>query len=133
MDKGHFKSVNAYIASQPRPARDVLERVRRAIRKALPGAEETISYNMPAYRLHGRVVLYFAGWKQHFSLYPATDRLAEAFEKALAPYEVSGKGTIRFPLKGPVPVRLIEGIAKFRAREVAEGERAKARAPKKRR
>lgn len=133
MDKGHFKSVNAYIAAQPRPARDVLERVRRAIRKALPGAEETISYNIPAYRLHGRGVVYFAGWKRHFSLYPATARVAEAFAEALAPYEVNGKGTVRFPLSEPVPVRLIEGIAKFRAREVAEGERAKAKAPKKRR
>jgi uncharacterized protein YdhG (YjbR/CyaY superfamily) len=96
----------------------VLERVRRIIRKAVPGAEETISYNIPTYKLHGRPVLYFGGWKQHYSLYPSTDRLAAAFRDELARYE-AGKGTIRFPLDQPVPVKLIEGIAKFRAREVA--------------
>ena len=89
-----------------------------------------ISYQIPAYKLHGRPVLYFAGWKQHYSLYPSTAHLVAAFKDDLAPYEIS-KGTIRFPLSEPVPVRLIGGIAKFRAKEVAEREKAKA-APKKR-
>ncbi len=62
--------------------------MRSAIRKAVPGAEEVISYQIPAYKLHGRAVLYFAGWKQHYSLYPATDRLVAAFKDELAPYEV---------------------------------------------
>ena len=126
-----FQSVDEYIASQPRAVRSVLERVRRIIRKAVPEAEETISYQMPTYKLNGRRVLYFAGWKQHYSLYPATDRLAAAFKDALAPYEVN-KGTIRFPLAAPVPVKLIEGIARFRAKEVARHARTKRTAPKKR-
>ncbi len=70
------------------------------------------------------MVVYFAGWKQHFSLYPAIGPLVAAFQDELARYEVS-KGTIRFPLSEPVPVKLIERIAKFRAREA--GERAVAR------
>lgn len=72
MAKTDFKSVDEYIAAQPDAAQVVLERVRSTIRRALPGAEEVISYNMPTYKVHGRPVLYFAGWKQHYSLYPAT-------------------------------------------------------------
>ncbi len=105
--------------------------MRSAIRKAVPGAEEVISYKIPTYKLQGGPVLYFAGWRQHYSLYPASDHVVAAFKDDLAPYEVN-KGTIRFPLSQPVPVKLIERIAKFRAKEVAERENAKAAAPKKR-
>jgi uncharacterized protein YdhG (YjbR/CyaY superfamily) len=77
-----------------------------------------ISYQMPAFKLNGRYVLCFAGWKQHYSLYGSTAPLVAAFKDELAPYEVNGKGTIRFPLSEPVPVKLIAGIAKFRAKEV---------------
>jgi uncharacterized protein YdhG (YjbR/CyaY superfamily) len=114
MAKGTFNSVDEYIAAQPDKTRSTLERVRGAIRKALPKAQETISYKIPAYRLNGDVVLYFAGWKHHFSLYPVNERLVAAFKDELAEYEVE-KGTIRFPLGKPVPVKLIERIAKFRA------------------
>jgi uncharacterized protein YdhG (YjbR/CyaY superfamily) len=131
MDQTHIKSVDEYIASQPEAVQRVLKRVRNTIRKAVPGAEEVISYKIPAYKLHGVPVLYLAGWKQHYSLYPATARLVAAFKDDLAPYQVS-KGTIRFPLSEPVPVKLIERIAKFRAKEVAERENAKSAAPKKR-
>ncbi len=123
MTKTDCKSVQEYIASHPEPARRVLKRVRGAIRKAVPLAEEVISYKIPTYKLHGRPVLYFAGWRQHYSLYPATRHLVATFTKDLARYEVS-KGTIRFPFSEPVPVRLIEGIAKCRAKEIAERESA---------
>jgi len=76
-------------------------------------------------------VIYFAGWKQHYSLYPFTAPVVAAFKADLAPYKVS-KGTIRFPLSEPVPVKLIEGIAKVRAKEVAARHKAKTAAPKKR-
>ena len=122
MAKTDFKSVDEYIALQPAAAQGVLERVRSIIRKAVPGAEEVISYQIPAYKLQGGPVLYFAGWKQHYSLYPATGHVQAAFKDELAPYVVS-KGTIRFPLSEPVPVKLIERIAKFRAKEVANGAR----------
>jgi uncharacterized protein YdhG (YjbR/CyaY superfamily) len=130
MPKSDFNSVDEYIASQPETVQGALERVRSTIRKALPGAEEVISYRIPTYKLHGRAVLYFAGWRQHYSLYPTPHALA-AFKDDLAPYAVS-KGTIRFPLSQPVPVKLIGRIAKFRAKEVAEREKAKAATPKKR-
>jgi uncharacterized protein YdhG (YjbR/CyaY superfamily) len=129
MAKIDIKSVDEYIASQPEVVQGVLKRVRSTIHKALPGAEEVISYKIPTYKLHGGPVLYFAGWRQHYSLYPATDHVIAAFSDDLASYVVN-KGTIRFPLSAPVPVKLIESIAKFRAKEVAEREKAKA--PKKR-
>jgi uncharacterized protein YdhG (YjbR/CyaY superfamily) len=131
MAKTDFKSVDDYIATQPNDVQPILRRVRDTIRKAVPGAEEVISYQIPAYKLHGGTVIFFAGWKQHYSLYPASDRVVEAFKDDLAAYEVS-KGTIRFPLSQPVPVKLIEGIAKVRAQEAAEHAAVKATAPKKR-
>ena len=131
MAKTDFKSVDEYIASQPEAVQGILGRVRSTIRKAVPGAEEVISYKIPAYKLHSGPMLYFAGWKQHYSLYPATEGVVAAFKDELAPYEIT-KGTIRFALSQPVPVKLIGRIAKFRAKEVAEREKAKAAAPKKR-
>jgi uncharacterized protein YdhG (YjbR/CyaY superfamily) len=131
MAKTDFQSVDDYLAALPDDVRAILRRVRGAIRKALPGAEEAISYQIPTYRLNGGSVVYFAGWKQHYSLYPATARLVAAFQDHLAPYQVS-KGTIRFPLSQPVPTRLIERIAKFLAREAAARARAKQERSKKR-
>lgn len=126
MTKTDFKNVDEYIAAQPEAGQAVLGTVRSAIRQALPKAEEVISYKIPAYKLHGGVVLYFAGWKQHYSLYPAGDRLVAAFKDELTPYKIS-KGTIRFPLGKPVPVKLIERIAKFRATEIAKRDRGTSR------
>jgi uncharacterized protein YdhG (YjbR/CyaY superfamily) len=120
-----WKSVDEYLAAQPEATQRILGRVRSAIRKAMPEAEEVISYKIPAYKLHGRVVIYFAGWKEHYSIYPASGALVAEFREELAPYEIS-KGTIRFPLSRPVPVKLIERIAKFRAQETAKRAKAKA-------
>jgi uncharacterized protein YdhG (YjbR/CyaY superfamily) len=119
-------SVREYIASKPKESRAILEAVRRAIRKAIPDAQEGLAYRIPAYTLNGVGVLYFAGWKAHYSLYPAGDTLVEAFAKELAPYERC-KGTLKFPLSEPVPVRLIERIAKFRARQLTTGDGATSR------
>ena len=118
MAKTNFKSVDEYIALRPESARRVLECVRSSIRKAAPKAEEMISYQIPTYKLGSDPVLYFAGWKQHYSLYPASGELIEAFKNDLAPYEVN-KSTIRFPLSEPVPVELIGRIAEFRVKEIA--------------
>jgi len=119
-------SIDAYLATQPEAVRARLEQLRATIHRAVPGAEEAISYGMPAFKLHGRTLLFFAGWKAHYALYPGTGRLVEALGDALAPYQVS-KGTIRFPVALPVPVRLVTRIARLRAAESAE--RA-ARAPR---
>lgn len=123
MARTDFTSVADYIASQPQASQRMLKLVRSTIRKAIPKADEVISYQIPAYKLDGRTVIYFAGWKAHYSIYPANARLVAAFKKELAAYEVNDKGTIRFPLAEPVPVKLIAAIAKFRAREAAAADR----------
>jgi uncharacterized protein YdhG (YjbR/CyaY superfamily) len=116
--KSDFKSVDDYIAAQPEAVQGTLGEVRSAIRKAEPEATEVISYGMPTYTLHGSRLLHFAVWKRHYAIYAATERVVAAFQAELAPYEVD-KGTIRFPLSAPVPVKLIERITKFRSKEVA--------------
>lgn len=131
MARTDFKSVDEYIATHPEAVQTILQRVRVTIREAVPDAEELISYQIPAYKLRGAIVLYFAGWKQHYSVYPATNRLVAALKDDLAPYKVT-KGTIRFPHTQPVPVKLIERIAKFRAKEAAEQAKAKPKRPRKR-
>lgn len=93
MAKTNFRSVDEYIATHSEDVQAILQRVRSTIRKALPGAEEVISYQIPAYRLHGQRVLYFAGWKQHYSLYPPTDRLVAEFKGELAPHPISIRPT----------------------------------------
>ena len=119
MAKVTYASVDDYIRMQPIAAQRALERVRRIVRKALPDAEEVISYQIPAFKLNGRIVLYFAGWKEHYSLYPASKALELRFKTELAPYETSGRGTVRFPLDEPIPASLIAAIATFRAAEAA--------------
>ena len=131
MATADFSSVDQYISAQPEAARGLLETVRTAIRKALPDAEEIISHKIPAYRLPGGTAIYFAAWKRHYSLYPATDRVVSRLKQVLTPYDVE-KGTIRFPFGELVPLGLIERIAKLRAQEVAE-KKPNSSTPKKRR
>jgi uncharacterized protein YdhG (YjbR/CyaY superfamily) len=121
MAKPSFKSVDEYIASQPDVAQGVLECVRATIRKMLPGAGEMISYNIPTYKIDGKPVIYFAGWKQHFSLYPVSERILADCPPGDVPHNVK-KATIRFPLAKPVPVELVNRIVKLRLKEVASRE-----------
>ncbi len=118
MPKTGFKSVDEYVGTLPKDVQDTLETVRRTIQKAVPEAEELISYQMPAFKFHGPV-LYFSAFKNHYSLFGATEGVRRAFKKELSRYEVT-KGTIRFPLDERVPVKLIRGIAKYRAKENLE-------------
>jgi uncharacterized protein YdhG (YjbR/CyaY superfamily) len=109
-----FTSVDEYIAAQPAAAQHALRRVRAAIREALPQAQETIAYNMPAYKLGNASVLHFAASKDHYALYVATEPIVKAFGDELRNYKVA-KGTIRFLYGDPVPESLIQRIARFRA------------------
>lgn len=131
MTKSKLKTVDEYIAAQPATVHGVLERVRSAICTAVPRAEEVISYKMPTYKLNDETVLHFAAWKHHYSLYAATRSVVAAFKRELEPYDVI-KGTIRFPLSERVPAKLIERIAKFRAKEISKRVTAKASAAKNR-
>ena len=112
------KSINAYIAGFPNDVQQILEKIRKTIRKAAPDAEETISYLIPTFTLKGKYLVYFAAYKKHIGLYPAP-RGSEKFKKELSRYE-GGKGTVRFPLDKPIPLALITRIVKFRIKENLE-------------
>ncbi len=104
--------VDEYLMAQTPAARKVLRQVRAAIRKALPGAEETISYKIPTYKVKGKAVIYFAGWKGHYAVYPVSEELVRSFGGG--EFEVE-KGTVRFGWEAPVPVELIGFLARSRA------------------
>jgi uncharacterized protein YdhG (YjbR/CyaY superfamily) len=119
-------SVDAYIAARPPAAREALTTVRAAIGRALPPeAEEVISYKIPAYRVAGRIGLWFAAWAEHYSLYPVGAKAEAALGEDLSGYGRS-KGTIRFPLGEPVPEALIERIARLKGAEMIEAARVRA-------
>ena len=108
------RSVDEYIAAQPDAVRSKLQQVRAAIRKAVPDAVEGIGYGMPGYKLRGKPMLYLAGFNEHYSLFAASGTFFATLSDELSAYEVR-KGTVRFPLDKPVPVKLIGRIAKLRA------------------
>ena len=108
-------SIDEYIAGFPAETQKVLEQVRAIIKKEAPGAEETISYAIPAFNLNKHNLVYFAGYKNHVSLYPVP-KGSEAFEKEISKHK-SGKGTMQFPLDKPLPLGLITKIVKYRIKE----------------
>jgi uncharacterized protein YdhG (YjbR/CyaY superfamily) len=121
------KTMDAYIASFPADVQVILNRIRRTIRDAAPSAQETISYQMPAFRQHG-ILMYFAAWRNHIGLYPPVSGDAR-LEKALAPY-AGEKGNLQFPLDRPIPYDLIKRLAKLRVKQdrvKAESARKKSR------
>jgi uncharacterized protein YdhG (YjbR/CyaY superfamily) len=107
-------SVDEYITGFPEKTRERLEQFRETIRRSAPGAEETISYNMPAYKQNGPLV-YFAGHANHIGFYPRPSGI-EAFKNRLSDFK-SSKGAVQFPLDQPVPFDLIGEIVTFRVYE----------------
>lgn len=112
--KGTFSNVDEYIALQPVALKAGLELLRKTIRKAAPGAEEMISYQMPAYKLNGMLV-FFSATKKHFGFYPTASPII-AFRESLRRFETS-KGTIKFPLDKPLPIKLVTEIVKWKVKE----------------
>ena len=108
------KDIDEYIARSPADVRAILEKVRTTIRMAAPEANETISYQMPAFKQHG-ILVYFAAWKKHIGLYPPVSG-DKALEKAVARY-AGPKANLQFPFDQPIPYDLIERIVKFRVKQ----------------
>ena len=109
------RNIDEYIATFPTDVQRILEQVRATIRAAAPNATEAISYRIPAFRLHGSYLIYFAGHTKHIGVYPAPVDAPE-LKKLLAPY-ATGKGTVQLPLDRPLPVDVITRIVRFRAKE----------------
>jgi len=113
--KARFKSMDEYIATFPDETQKILKELRATIKAAAPEAGETISYGIPTFTLNGTYLIYFAGWKNHISIYPIPTG-TEAFNKQVSQY-VEGKGTLKFPMDKPLPLKLITKIVRLRVNE----------------
>lgn len=115
---------DSYIASFPKETQKLLKEVRKTIKEAAPGAEELISYGMPAFKLNGPVA-YFAGYEHHIGFYPTGSGIA-AFKDEIQKYKNS-KGAVQFPLDKPIPVALIKKMVKFKVKENLEKVKLKSK------
>jgi len=112
MTKTNFQSIDEYIATFPEDIQKRLEEVRATIKSVVPDAKEKISYQIPAFELDGKSLIYFAGWKKHISLYPIPSGTGE-FNQEISPY-IEGRGTLKFLLDKPLPLELIGRIVRAR-------------------
>jgi uncharacterized protein YdhG (YjbR/CyaY superfamily) len=116
-----FKNVDEYLSDLPKEQRIILEKIRKAIKETAPDAQELISYGIPGYKLNG-VLIYFAGFKNHMSIYPATKGVMDKLGDKLKPFK-KGAGTFQFTLDNPLPISLVKQIIKIRMKENEEREK----------
>ena len=128
---GKPRSIDEYLAPLSAEKRAALQKLRRAIKAAAPGAEECISYDMPCFRLEGRMLVGFAAWANHCAFYAGSAPMA-ACKKELEAYDTS-KGTIRFHEDRPLPVTLVRKLVKARIAERAAQQKVAAHGAKRRR
>jgi len=115
------KTIDEYLAGVPEPAHSTLQKVRSAIRSSLPpGATETISYKIPAFK-HGEIIIWFAAFENHCSIFP-TARIIEQFKNDLKAFTIS-KGTVQFPIDKPFPASLLKKMVKARCAQIAAKKR----------
>lgn len=110
-----FKTVDEYIASFPKSTQEILKKIRKTVKAKASGATEGISYGMPAYKLNGKPLVYFGGYKNHIGFY-ATPSGHASSEKELSQYK-QGKGSVQFPLNQAIPYDLIARMVTFRVKE----------------
>ncbi len=114
MDK--IKTVGEYISSFPNSIKIKLKQIRQIVREESPEAVELISYQMPAFKLNKRILIYYAAWKDHVAIYPYPNSVVK-FKKELSKYKTS-KSTVQFTLDKPLPIKLIHNIIKFRIEDL---------------
>lgn len=111
-NKVHFTSIDEYIGTFPKDIQKILEEVRATIKAVAPDAEETISYQIPAFKLNGMYIAHFSAWKNHIGMYPIPSG-SEAFNKELSKYKAA-KSSLNFAIDKPMPLKLISKIVKLR-------------------
>ena len=116
--RSNFKSIDQYIKSFPDDVQPILQKLRKTIKSVVPKEEETISYQIPTFKMNGKYVVYFAGFAKHISLYPFFPDTTE-LKRAVKPY-MSGKATLKFPLDKPLPYPLIKKVVKILAKKNQE-------------
>jgi uncharacterized protein YdhG (YjbR/CyaY superfamily) len=114
----NFKTIDEYVESFPENVRGILEKLRQTIRKASPEAVESISYDMPTFKLNGKRLVYFSAWKNHIGFYSIPEG-NETFKKELSLY-AGEKGSLRFQLDKPIPYDLVKKIVMFRKKEIQQ-------------
>ena len=113
--------IDAYLAKRPAEQREALQRLRAQVSRLLPDAEESISYGIPTFKLGGRAVVWYAGWKSHCTIYPLTDSFLAAHHDELEGY-VRTKGSLHFTPEAPLPEPIVEGLVRARLADLeAEG------------
>jgi len=118
----HDSPIDAYLATLPADQHEVLHRLRAQIARLVPDAVETISYGMPAFKLRGRFLMSFAGWKAHCSIYPLTGSFLATHADALKGYGRT-KGSLHFTPEAPLPEALVEGLVRARLADLEAGRR----------
>jgi uncharacterized protein YdhG (YjbR/CyaY superfamily) len=116
--KNQSKTIDEYIETFPKDVQGILEKMRQTIRRAAPEAVEAISYQMPTFKLNGKNLVHFAGFKNHIGFYPIPSGI-EAFKEELSSYR-QGKGSVQFQMDKPIPYDLVEKIVKYRVTENLE-------------
>jgi len=110
------RTIDEYLTQVQTEQRTVLEKLRQAILDVAPGAEECISYGIPAFRLNGRALVFFGAWANHCALYPGSSTTLKKFRDELRDFQIS-KGTVRFSAGKPLPVALVRKLVKARIAE----------------
>jgi uncharacterized protein YdhG (YjbR/CyaY superfamily) len=123
MAKTNFQSIDEYIAACPEQSQSFLRTIRKTIKAVAPKAKEKISYQIACFELNGKNLIHFAGWKKHVSMYPIPAG-NEAFNEEISNY-ADGKGTIKFMLDKPLPLKLIQQIVKYRIADNLKNEKKK--------
>lgn len=116
----HDARIDAYLTTLPANQREALQRLRAQVARTVPDAVETISYGMPAFKLDGRLLVSFAGWKAHCSIYPLTDTFLQAHAAELKGYERT-KGSVHFTPEAPLPVALVRALVRARLADLEAG------------
>ena len=118
--ENQYATIDDYIAALPTNVQSVVDSIRQTVKKVAPDSVEAISYQMPSFKWKGKYLIHFGAWKNHIGMYPIPAGTPE-FQHDVAPY-AAGKGTVRFPLRTPIPHDIVRAMVTFRMKEISAQE-----------